>query len=80
MPTIFFIGAYRFFFYSGEGCEPAHIHIENGDKSAKFWLANAELARSRNLQGHEISALRKHIISRKKELMEAWNAHFGTAK
>ncbi|NLE29049.1 MAG: DUF4160 domain-containing protein [Phycisphaerae bacterium] len=38
MPTVFRVGKYRFFFFSGEGNEPAHIHVESGDSYAKFWL------------------------------------------
>lgn len=38
MPTVLKIGAWRFFFYSLENDEPAHIHVEQGSASAKFWL------------------------------------------
>lgn len=76
MPTVFYVGAYRFFFYSEEGGEPAHIHIEDGDKAAKFWLHDAGLARSRNMRGHELAALGRLVAARKDELTEAWNEHF----
>jgi len=33
----------RFFFFSNEGTEPPHIHIERGDGYAKFWLEPVEL-------------------------------------
>ena len=36
MPTILRIKGFRFF--SLAGGEPPHIHIEHGDKVAKFWL------------------------------------------
>lgn len=80
MPTVFFIGAYRFFFYSEEGGEPPHIHVEDRNKTAKFWLENAELARSRNFRGHELSTIRKLVIERKEILLEAWNVHFSRTK
>lgn len=38
MPTILRIGLYRFFFYSNENGEPAHIHIQRESALAKFWL------------------------------------------
>ncbi|HEX9646771.1 MAG TPA: DUF4160 domain-containing protein [Alphaproteobacteria bacterium] len=38
MPTILRVGPYRFFFYSGDSDEPAHIHVERDDNVAKFWL------------------------------------------
>lgn len=46
MPTVLRIGPYRFFFFSRENNEPAHVHIEAGGKEAKIWLASLELASS----------------------------------
>ena len=37
MPTVLNIKGYRFFFFSLEGNEPPHIHIEHGDKVGKKW-------------------------------------------
>ena len=38
MPNVLRVGRYRFFFFSNEGHEPVHIHVEKGEKYAKFWL------------------------------------------
>jgi hypothetical protein len=38
MPTILRLRGYRFFFFSGEGGEPPHIHVESAENYAKFWL------------------------------------------
>ena len=38
MPTILKIKGFRFFFWSNENGEPAHIHIEKADASAKMLL------------------------------------------
>jgi Domain of unknown function (DUF4160) len=38
MPTVLRSGGLRFFFYSLENDEPAHIHVERGDATAKYWL------------------------------------------
>ena len=38
MPTVLRIGPYRFFFYSADGSEPPHIHVEKENKVAKYWL------------------------------------------
>ena len=38
MPTVLRIDGYRFFFYSNENNEPAHIHVEKGDAEGKIWL------------------------------------------
>ena len=38
MPTIHQEKGYRFFFYAGDSHEPAHVHVEKGDKDGKVWL------------------------------------------
>jgi len=39
MPTVVRWNGYCFFFYSNEGLEPKHIHVESGESTAKFWLS-----------------------------------------
>jgi hypothetical protein len=78
MPTVLIFGPYRFFFYSEEGDEPAHIHVAEDNKAAKFWLHSAELARSRNFKGHELTAIRKLIIEHRENFLEAWHVHFSS--
>jgi len=41
MPVVFRYRNFRFFFYSNEGMEPAHIHVRGRDGEAKFWLKPA---------------------------------------
>jgi hypothetical protein len=48
MPTVLTIGPFRFFFYSNESSEPAHIHIQRDNMLAKFWLRPVALASSVN--------------------------------
>ena len=38
MPTIYQEKGYRFFFYAGDRHEPAHVHVEKGEKDGKVWL------------------------------------------
>jgi hypothetical protein len=38
MPTVLTFQEYRFYFYSRENNVPPHIHVEWGDKLAKYWL------------------------------------------
>ena len=42
MPTVFTVAGLRFFFYSNEGAEPPHVHVEKGDAIGKWWLANLQ--------------------------------------
>ena len=38
MPTIFIVNGLRFFFYSNENNEPAHVYVKKGDANGKIWL------------------------------------------
>ena len=38
MPTVLFQNGFRFFFYSNENNEPAHIHVRKGSGEGKIWL------------------------------------------
>src|SRR5271155_4149485 len=41
MPTILRSNGYRFFFYSADGDEPAHVHVVKGDCEAAVWLSDS---------------------------------------
>ena len=38
MPTLLRLRGYRFFFFTREGSEPPHVHVEKAEDYAKFWL------------------------------------------
>ena len=76
MPTILRVDGFRFFFYSNERGEPAHIHVEQAERYAKFWLADVTLAESRGLRSGELSALRRLVFAHRIQLQEAWDGHF----
>ena len=76
MPTILQIRGYRFFFFSREGNEPAHIHIEQAERYAKFWLNPIQLAESEGFRSGEISELRKLVQENKSLFEERWNEYF----
>ncbi len=76
MPTVLRIDAYRFFFYSLEGSEPPHIHVERGDEIAKFWLSPVRLAQSRGFRSHELNRLQAVVIENRATFLEAWNGYF----
>ncbi len=76
MPVIFREGPYRFFFFSLEGFEPPHVHIEAGERFAKFWLEPVELAESRRMNPAELNHLRKIVEKRQREIITKWHEHF----
>jgi hypothetical protein len=77
MPTVQRLHGFRFFFYSLEGSEPPHIHVEHGDNVAKFWLQPVSLAESHGFRIHELNRLRLLVIEQRLNFLEAWNAYFG---
>ena len=77
MPTVLRVSGFRFFFYSLEGSEPAHIHVEHGDKVAKFWLEPVSVAESHGFRSHELNRLRAMVIENRERFREAWNGYFG---
>lgn len=38
MPTVLLVNGFRFFFYSNENNEPAHVHVTKGNANSKIWL------------------------------------------
>ena len=46
MPTVLRWAGYRFDFFSNEGYEPPHIHVDKAGNSVKFWLVPVRLARN----------------------------------
>ena len=79
MPTVLRIGPYRFYFFSNEGDEPAHVHVDRDTATAKVWLDSAELARSRGFRPKDISAILGIVTEHRSTLLEAWHDHFRTA-
>jgi hypothetical protein len=78
VPTVLRRGAYRAFFYSNEGNEPAHIHVRGGDKEAKFWLHDFTVAANAGFPAHEIGDIIHHLRQNRDALLSAWNEYFGT--
>ena len=78
MPTIFFDHGYRFFFYSNEGQEPIHVHVENAAGVGKWWV----VPQVKHVSGQGLSAKQCRIVTdiierRRQEIIDAWNKHFG---
>jgi hypothetical protein len=77
MPTILRKDGLRFFFFSREGTEPPHVHVEQAERYAKFWLEPVVLLEeSRGFHSSEL--LRIHnLIEENRELFRLrWDEHF----
>ena len=74
MPTILRKDGFRFFFYSEEGNEPIHIHVDYGGGRAKFWMnPNIVLASSIGFSAPDIKKAKKLIKENKSLIEEKWN-------
>lgn len=76
MPTLAIIGPYRFFFWSNEGTEPAHVHVERDADAAKFWLDPVALAYASGFSARELRAIEKIVVEHQDVWKEAWNEYF----
>ena len=76
MPTVLRVGRFRFFFFSNEGQEPPHIHVQAGEDEAKFWLQPVRLAANYGFNTSELSQIQQLIQDHQQELVEAWNDYF----
>lgn len=75
-PTVLRAGPYRFFFFSNESGEPAHVHVQRERMLAKFWLEPVHLARSTGFSPRELRRIEVLVTANEAALKEAWNEHF----
>lgn len=76
MPTVLRIKDYRFFFFSLEGTEPPHIHVEQAERVAKFWLEPVTLSRSRGFRRSELTELQAIIEENQQFMLDKWHEYF----
>lgn len=76
MPTVLRVGRYRFFFYSNEGREPPHIHVNAGEDEAKFWLDPIQLAVNYGFNTKELNEIAELVSEHRELFLEAWHEHF----
>jgi hypothetical protein len=76
MPTILREGPYRFFFYSNEGMEPPHVHVQRDRSLAKFWLRPVALASSIGFSGKELREIEALVRDHREEFEGAWDEFF----
>jgi hypothetical protein len=70
------IDGHRFFFYSRETNEPAHIHVQSAEKLANFWLNPVALAGSIGYNQTELNRLHELVEQHRTIFQEAWDDYF----
>ena len=77
MPTVLRSGPYRLYFYSHDGGEPPHIHVDRERFSAKFWLEPVELARNLGFGAVELRRIERLVVEHEDSLLDSWHDYFG---
>jgi len=75
MPTVLLSEGFRFFFFSREGNEPPHVHVQKGDGVAKLWLSPVSLVYARGLTRPETRRIRELTTEHVQYFIERWNQH-----
>ncbi len=77
MPTVLQVKGYRFFFFSLEGKEPPHIHVEQAERYAKLWLAPVSIAHTKGFRSSELTEILRIVQNNQQWFQERWHEHFG---
>lgn len=80
MPTILREGPYRVYFYSHEGSEPSHVHVDRENMSAKFWLEPVSLARNVGFNPKELRRIQVMVMENRIKFKEAWHGYFSSRR
>ena len=75
MPTVLRILSFRFHFYSDEGNEPPHIHVETPDGECKFWLQPICLAGNKGVLAYIVRQIERLVFEYQDFLREKYNEH-----
>jgi hypothetical protein len=77
MPTVLRQDGFRFFFYSNENDEPAHVHVEKGDAEGKIWLMpKTEIAYLNGFSSSEVKQIAVIVFEFSEQFKTKWNGHF----
>jgi len=77
MPEVFRMFGMRFFFYANEQL-PLHIHVQNADGKAKFYiLPQVKLAFNKGLKPSDIKLAEAVIEENKTIIIKAWEVFHG---
>jgi hypothetical protein len=78
LPGVLRTGPYRVYYFSNEGQEPPHVHVDRDDATAKFWIQPVQLAYNIGFNAHELRRIERIVSEHATGLMEAWREYFGT--
>jgi hypothetical protein len=76
MPTVLRWKGYRFFFYSADCWEPAHVHVTKDAKEAKIWLENVSVAVNMGFTAQDLNEIVKKTREERESFLRSWNDYF----
>jgi len=76
VPTVGWIGPYRFFFFASDRDEPPHVHVERDGAAAKVWLSPLRLAANWGFTPREAFRVVRIVDSNRARFLEAWHEFF----
>ena len=76
MPTLLVVAGFRFYFFSDERQEPAHVHVRHGDAVAKSWLLPVEFVFSRGFSRRQLRRIRELTFEHQVIFVARWNEYF----
>ena len=77
MPTLLLINGFRFFFFSNENDEPAHVHVIKGSANGKIWLLpSIEIAYMNGFTNSEIQMTMETTETQSQTFKAKSNEHF----
>ncbi|RPJ57395.1 MAG: DUF4160 domain-containing protein [Acidobacteria bacterium] len=59
-----------------KGHEPPHVHVQDAQKLAKFWLVPVQLAGSTGFSPPELTRIRTLVVEHQDMLVEGWYEFF----
>jgi hypothetical protein len=77
MPTVLRWNGFRFYFFSNEGTEPPHVHIDKAGSTAKYWLSPVALSQNTGYSAKELREIEAKVSEQSAAFLEAWREHFG---
>ncbi|HBQ20595.1 MAG: hypothetical protein A2Z91_07415 [Deltaproteobacteria bacterium GWA2_38_16] len=78
-PTVVIIDGARFFFFSNEGNEKPHVHVQKGSHLCKFWLApKVRLAHNSGFKLHELRKIEAIVLENREIFLRRWYEFFKT--
>lgn len=77
MPTIFRKHGLRFYFFSSDGNEPPHVHIEGEGGEAKFWADPLQMEWSRGFGSGTLLRIESLLRENQSLILEKWHEFFG---